>query len=159
MRHRFVIASELPASPRTIWRSISTMRGINAELAPLVRMTHPKAIDRLDPAVLPIGRRAFRSWLLLFGVFPFDYDDITIVELAPERGFFESSSMLTQRVWQHRRTLQPTAGGCIVADDVAFVPRLAPLGWMFQALFTLAFILRHRNLRRILEGSGTAPRS
>jgi hypothetical protein len=136
---------------------VSTMRGVNAELAPLVRMSHPPAMARLDPADIPIGRRAFRSWLLLFGVLPFDYDDLTIVELVPERGFREASSMFSQREWHHRRTLQPSARGCLVADEVTFSPRLAGLGWLFRALFVLAFIHRHRNLRRMFRVAGTAP--
>lgn len=29
------------------------------------------------------GQRLFRSWLLLFGVIPIDYDDICIAQIGP----------------------------------------------------------------------------
>ena len=35
---------------------------------------------------MPLGRRWFRSWILLRGVLPFDYDELRIERLDPERG-------------------------------------------------------------------------
>ena len=46
-----------------------------------MRMTIPKGIDALTPATVTLGEPIGRSWILLFGVLPIDYDDITLVEL------------------------------------------------------------------------------
>jgi hypothetical protein len=130
------------------------MAGINRELFPLVRMTYPASISELTPENVVLGKQMFRSWILLFGVLPIDYDDITLAELFPGGGFQENSTMLTQSLWRHRRTLEDMPAGCRVTDAIEFVPRIRWLGPVFRPVFLLAFRLRHWNLRRIF---GTAP--
>jgi len=71
-------------------------------------MTVPRGFERLDPERVELGRPLGRSWVLLFGLIPFDYDEITLVRLEEGRGFLERSQMLTQRTWEHERTLEPT---------------------------------------------------
>jgi hypothetical protein len=44
------------------------MRGVNLELFPLVRMTHPHGLDSLAERRVPLGARVFRSWILLAGI-------------------------------------------------------------------------------------------
>ena len=67
-----------------------------------------------------LGERIFRSWVLLFGVLPIDYDDLTLIALEPGRGFHERSRMLSMRVWEHERTLEPDGeGGCRVRDRLS----------------------------------------
>jgi hypothetical protein len=61
----FQVSSVLPASPDQVWARVSTMEGVNAELRPLARMTYPRDFGRLDPALVPLGKRLFRSWILL----------------------------------------------------------------------------------------------
>jgi hypothetical protein len=131
------------------------MAGVNRELFPLARMTYPPGAERLTAERVRPGARLFRSWILLLGVVPVDYDDLTLVEIAPGR-FQERSRMLTQRLWEHERLVAPSRGGCTVTDRVRFVPRLAALGPFHLAVFRLAFRLRHRNLARIF---GADPRS
>ena len=83
--------------------------GINDELAPLLRMTVPRGLDRLDLHGLgpgPLGR----SWLLLFGLIPVDYDQLGLERIEPGRGFLERSTMLSQRLWEHERTIEPAGG-------------------------------------------------
>ena len=143
----FEISSRLSASAADVWSHATSMRGVNRELFPLVRMTHPRGLESLDDAEVPLGRRAFRSWILLAGLLPIDYDDLTFVELEPGR-FLERSPMLTQREWQHERFVTPTAGGCVLTDRVHFTSRIAALGPLFLPVFRMAFALRHRNLRR-----------
>ena len=87
-----------------------TPAGINDEMRPIMRMTTPPGVERLDPDTIELGERIGRSWVLLFGLIPFDYDDLTLVRLDPGRGFLERSSMLSQRVWEHERTLEPVGG-------------------------------------------------
>jgi len=146
--YRFEVSSSVAAPPAAVWQRVSTMAGINDELWPLVRMTHPRGADRLDPDLVPIGRRAFRSWLLLFGVLPFDWDDITLARVEPGRGFLETSTMLTQRRWDHERRLEPLPNGCRVVDRVRFEPRLALAGPLLARVFRLVFRYRHRRLAR-----------
>src|SRR5947207_12757197 len=123
--HRFEVSSVVPAARAAVWQRISTMAGVNAELMPLARMTYPAAVAELRAEDVVPGERLFRSWILLFGVLPIDYDDITLVRIEDERGFLERSPMLSQRTWEHERTLEPRpGGGTRVTDRVRFEPRL-----------------------------------
>jgi ligand-binding SRPBCC domain-containing protein len=149
----FRIASRLAASSDTLWSHASSMAGVNRELFPLLRMTHPAGVSSIDASQLPIGRRAFRSWILLLGIVPVEFDDLTIVELTPGRGFLERSAMLTQREWEHERHIEPTIDGCTLSDRVRFVPRVPALGAVFLVVFRLVFRWRHRNLRRMFGGT------
>jgi len=143
----FEVSSRLAAPADTVWRHATSIRGVNAELFPLVRMTHPRGLDSLAERGAPLGTRVFRSWILLFGLVPIDYDDLTFVELGPGR-FLERSPMLTQRLWEHERTVAPSGAGCVVTDRIRSAPRLGALAPVFAAVFHLAFRLRHLNLRR-----------
>ncbi len=161
----FEFSSRLTAPAAEVWSHATSMRGVNRELFPLVRMTHPRGLESLDDVFASIARseaepseggwprppaagpRRYRSWILLLGFIPIDYDDLTFIELAPGR-FLERSPMLTQREWQHERRVDPVEGGCVLSDRVSFVPRIAALGPLFLPMFRMAFALRHRNLRR-----------
>ena len=147
-RHELTIHSQLSAQADAVWNRVSTVQGIRDEMRPIIRMTIPAGIERLDPDSVRLGEPLGRSWLLLFGLIPFDYDELCLVSLEPGRGFLERSRMLSQRVWEHERTIGPIPGGCTVTDRVAWEPRgplparwLAPvIGWFFRH--------RHRRLRR-----------
>jgi ligand-binding SRPBCC domain-containing protein len=147
--YSFSLCSELSAPAGQVWLHATSMAGVNQELAPLVRMTHPQGFARFDLPRMRLRQRLFRSWILLFGLFPIDWDDLCFVAFEPGRRFLERSSMATQRVWEHERTVEPVAGGCRVTDRLRFEPRMAWLGRLQLPLFRLAFALRHRNLRRI----------
>ena len=151
-RFRFEFTSRLSAPAAEVWSHATSMRGVNRELFPLARMTHPRELSVLEPASVPIGQRAFRSWILAFGIVPIDYDDLTFVALEPGRRFLERSPMLTQREWRHERLVEPASGGSTLTDRISFTPRIAWLGPLFYLVFWLAFALRHRNLRRIFGG-------
>jgi ligand-binding SRPBCC domain-containing protein len=143
----FEVASRLAAPPETVWAHATTMRGVNRELFPLARLTHPRGLESLAGAEVPLGRRAFRAWILLAGILPLDFDDLTFVELEPGR-FLERSPMGSQREWQHERKVSSVAGGCLLVDRIRAVPRSESLAPLFRAVFLLVFRLRHRNLRR-----------
>jgi len=143
--------SDLDAPAEVVWRHAVSPQGVNMELRPLLRMTFPAgAADILD--TWQPGQRLFRSWILLGGVVPVEYDDLAIVELEPGRRFLERSHLLTQRVWEHERTVEPRNGGCRLSDRVGFEPRSALLGPLHAAVFAIVFRLRHRNLRRRFGG-------
>ncbi len=146
------MSSRLAASPELVWSRVATMRGVNFEMRPLARMTHPPGFDALNPHTVPIGKRAFRSWILLLGVLPIDYDDLTLIRLEPGRGFHERSSMLTQRRWEHERWLDPEGTGCTITDTVSFEPRVPAVGRLLLPLFRWVFEHRHRRLRKRFSG-------
>ncbi|PTL78419.1 hypothetical protein DAT35_38440 [Vitiosangium sp. GDMCC 1.1324] len=149
--YSFSFSSDLRASPEEVWSHATHMPGVNREFFPLARMTWPGPDGRL-PSPPPLGQRLFRSWILLFGLLPIDYDDLTLVEFEPGRRFLESSVMFTQKQWVHERIVIPTATGCRLTDSVRFIPRLRPLGALQLVIFRMSFHWRHRNLRRLFKG-------
>jgi ligand-binding SRPBCC domain-containing protein len=147
------VSSSLRAMPAEVWDRVITPEGIRDEMRPYMRMTLPPGVERLDPESIELGKRIRRSWILLFGLLPFDYDDITLVRLEPGRGFLERSRMLSQRVWEHERTLEPTPdGGCLIADRVSWQPRLGLPGRPLRPLIAWFFRHRHKRLRRHFGG-------
>jgi ligand-binding SRPBCC domain-containing protein len=141
----FEVSSLVAASPDRVWERIITPAGINHELRPWMRMTLPRGVERIDLDSVELGVPIGRSWVLLLGVLPFEYDDVTLIELEPGRRFLERSPMLSQRTWQHERIVEPSAGGSRVTDRIRMEPRLGlparPLVPVFRAVF------RHRHRR------------
>jgi hypothetical protein len=151
------VSSRLEAGADRVWARVITPAGINDELRPWLRMTVPRGVERLDPSSVELGRPIGRSWVLLFGLLPFDYDEITLVRLEEGRGFLERSRMLSQRVWEHERTLEPTAdGGCLITDRARWEPRIPLPGALLRPLFRAVFRHRHRRLRRRFGGVPTS---
>jgi hypothetical protein len=142
------VSSQLSASPAAVWDRIITPEGINDEMRPYLRMTLPPGVDQLDPESIEIGVPIGRSWILLFGLLPFDYDDVCLARLEPGRGFLERSRMLSQRCWEHERTLEPIDGGCRVTDRVSWQPRLGLPGRPLRPVVGSFFRHRHKRLRR-----------
>jgi ligand-binding SRPBCC domain-containing protein len=142
------LESRLSASPDAVWERVSTFEGVNDELGPVLRMTAPASVRALDPADVVLGERIFRSWVLLFGVLPIDYDDLTLIALEPGRGFHERSRMLSLRVWEHERTLTADGSGCVVRDRLGFEPRLPGMGPLLERVIRATFRHRHKRLRR-----------
>jgi ligand-binding SRPBCC domain-containing protein len=141
--------SLVAAPPEAVWERVSTFEGVNDELGPVLRMTAPARVRALDPSEVVLGERMFRSWVLLFGVIPIDYDDLTLVALEPGRGFHERSRMLSMRVWEHERTLEPDGdSGCSVRDRLSFEARLPGMGPLLERIVRATFRHRHRRLRR-----------
>ena len=131
-----------------------TPEGINDEVRPWMRMTVPrrlrgKTIDDVEP-----GEGLGRSWLLLFGLIPFDYDDLGLAELGPGHRFLERSTMLSMRSWEHERIIVPAGeNACEVTDRVAFelrrpVAALPGAEAATQVLLRRLFAHRHRRLAR-----------
>jgi hypothetical protein len=150
------VGSRLRADPALVWERAISAEGVNDELAPLLRMTVPRGladfgIDDVEP-----GRPLGRSWVLLFGFVPFDYDEICLQRVEPGRGFLERSRMLSQRMWEHERTIEPLAGGCELTDRVAWEPRLPLPGALLRPLVAAVFRHRHRRLRRRFGGEALA---
>lgn len=148
--HQFDISTQLRASPEAVWRHAISPAGVNREFRPLLRMTFPSNLSDITDGWQP-GRTLFRSWLLLLAVLPIEYDDFALVEVERGRRFLERSSLLTQRLWEHERVIEPMDGGCRITDRIRFTPRVPWLGAIFAFTFRAAFHLRHRNLRRAFD--------
>jgi hypothetical protein len=152
-RSQVRVESRLEAAPEAVWVRVTSAEGINDEMAPLFRMTVPRGLAVLDLDRVEPGRLG-RSWILLFGVLPVDYDDLGLERIEPGRGFLERSTMFSQRLWEHERTIEPLAdGGCTVSDRVAWEPRLPLPGRLLRPLFGAFFRHRHRRLRRRFGGA------
>lgn len=150
MAWTFTVSSRLSAPCAAVWAAVTSPEGINSELSPFLAMTWPKDAPPISIDALPLGRPLFRSWILLFGLLPIDYDDILLEDVEEGRGFRERSAMLTQRSWCHERALAPEVdGACRITDRITFVPRaativIAPIYWL---LSRGVFAWRHRRLR------------
>lgn len=153
---------DLAVSADELWESVCRLDGVNYELRPWLRMTAPAGlagatIDELEP-----GRPAGRSWLLLGGVLPVDYDDLCLAEIEPRR-FLERSRMLTMDPWEHERSVRPFGPGSARLTDrlrfelrspFAAVPGLERLA---SAIVAALFRHRHRRLAK-LYGHPRSPR-
>jgi ligand-binding SRPBCC domain-containing protein len=119
-------------------------------------MTAPRRLRERGLDAVVVGERLCRSWLLLFGLLPVDYDDITIVRLDRGRGFLEQSTMLTQRRWDHERTIEPRDSACVLTDRIRYEPRVPLPDFILRPLFAAVFRYRHRRLRRRYGGQSLA---
>lgn len=156
--HVVVMESVLGAPAPEVWASVSTMAGVNEELAPFLVMTSPKEAGLLDLGSAKTGVKLFRSWLLLFGVVPVDYDDLVLASVTPGVGFVETSTLLSARSWRHERTIDPLGErACRVVDRLTFEPRLPVLGGVLELVVRNLFAHRHRRLRRKFTGGGARP--
>lgn len=138
-----------------MWGRATAPEGINDELAPVLRMTIPrglrgKTIDDVEVGV-PLGR----SWILLGGLLPVDYDDLCLAELDPGRRFLERSKTASLDPWQHERIVEPAGEArCHVTDRLDF--ELKPwVAWVpgservATAIVRFLFRHRHRRLARL----------
>jgi len=148
---RLEFKSVLAAAPERVWQCATSMDGIRRETMPLFSMTAPAGIADLvgsDASRVVLGKPLFRSWILLFGVLPVDYLDLTLIELDQGRGFVEQSPMASMKLWRHERRIVPQGQGCLLTDTLTFQPRYASglLTWLVRRVFTH----RHAMLKRYL---------
>ncbi|MBI3692374.1 MAG: hypothetical protein HY239_17390 [Mycolicibacterium aromaticivorans] len=147
--------SSVAAPADRVWARIVTPEGINDEMHPWMTMSMPRGATDVTVETLPIGAPAGRCLLRLFGVLPFDYDDLMIAELRPGHGFDEQSSMLSMRSWRHQRSLEPgTAATTVVHDRLTFELRapLRPLTPIVAIGIRAFFGHRQRRLQRHFAG-------
>jgi ligand-binding SRPBCC domain-containing protein len=60
--------------------------------------------------------------------------------------------MLSQRSWQHERTLEQLPQGCLLTDSIRYQPRLPIPDIALRTLYRRVFGHRHRRLRRRFGG-------
>ena len=141
-----LVVGAFAATADAVWAHASTMGGVNDELGPWLRMSHPRGLDRLEGANVPLGQEAFTSTLSLLGLLPFDRHHLVLASVEAGHGFEERSWSWLQKAWWHDRTITPMHGGCRVTDRVRFTPRvgIAPLA---RRIVRAVFVHRHERLR------------
>lgn len=139
-----------------VWNRVNTLAGVNAELMPLVCMTAPADSYQLPFTQAACRQPLFASWLLLFGVLPFDRHQLQLDEVW-EGGFRENSSSLIHRYWRHERIITPNDGGSMISDTLEFEPHLAWLGYLLLPVVRMIFTHRHRRLCRQFGTSSEQP--
>jgi ligand-binding SRPBCC domain-containing protein len=153
MRNKLEFSSELSVSTEQAWQWATSIEGIQRELMPVIRMSFPKAVEDLSQIDVKPGERLFRSWILLGGFLPFDYSDLTFVELIPGLRFVEESPVGSMKYWRHERHLEATPTGTRISDRLSFEPRFPPRG-VTVGFIRLLFTHRHRQLRKYLGDGG-----
>jgi ligand-binding SRPBCC domain-containing protein len=157
---RSVTRSVALASPaERVWEHATRIEGVNAELRPILRMTVPRNLRGATIDDLEVGVPAGRSWLLLGGVLPVDYDDLCLAELDPPRRFLERSRMATMSLWQHERTVAPRDDGSSALTDTLTFRLRRPLaavpGMEALAARIVGALFSHRH-RRLVAMHGAA---
>jgi ligand-binding SRPBCC domain-containing protein len=147
-------ASEIARPREDVWETVSTMDGVNAELGPFIRMSHPRDLPLLSTTTPTAGVVLFRSWVLLFGVLPFDRHALALDAVTDGAGFVEESTSWLQRRWRHVRTLSDTELGCLVSDQLTIEPRVAVTGPIVRVLVRAVFTHRHTRLRARFRRAG-----
>jgi ligand-binding SRPBCC domain-containing protein len=151
--HTLTFTSELEASMASVWEVIGTMKGVNAELAPWLRMTAPVEASNMQIEDAPVGHPMFASWVLLRGILPIDRHSLMLAQVEPGRRFVEDSTSWTQRRWEHRRQLEPRGErACTLTDRLTFTPRLSLSGPILERVIGAVFRHRHRRLRERFGG-------
>ena len=147
--------SRLARPASEVWNVVGTMRGVNAELGPWLRMTVPAEADKLRIEDAEVGKELFASWVLFLGV-PIDRHYLKLERVDRGRGFTEKSHSWTESRWVHERTVVPAGrDACVVTDRLELTPRLRALTPLLVRVVTAVFQHRHRRLRkRFGEASG-----
>jgi hypothetical protein len=158
MPESFSISSNLAVKPDTLWAAVISPADINAEFRPMLKMTFPQGLNDVTAGWTP-GEQQFRSWILLGGLLPVDYDDLVFEIVEPGHYFLERSTMLSQASWEHRRELTPLPDGTRLTDTVHFTPRIPALMPIYRWIFPWIFRRRHKQLRRIYGQTGRPERS
>jgi hypothetical protein len=120
-------------------------------------MTMPAGLRGKTIEDVEVGAPLGRSWILLGGIVPVDFDDLRLVELEPGRRFLERSRTFAFSVWQHERVVEPLGEGrCGLTDRLGFELRPA-LAWMpgaarlARAIVAALFRHRHRRLTGLYQ--------
>ena len=142
----FQIESPVKGSREEIWRHITQMKNVNAELRPYAKMTFPADKAELDKRELPVNETLFVSVILLFGFIPADLHYLKFDRLETGYAFYENSTTVTHRYWKHTRSIIEKGNSFLVRDEVHFEPRVPIIGYLMLPLYKTIFKNRHRKL-------------
>jgi hypothetical protein len=138
-----------------IWKRVSCFSGVNEELYPLMQMTCPDPTLQLTSQLIS-NKPLFRSWLLLFGFIPIDYDLIGITDCKEGHSFSERSSMGLMSKWHHDRFLHELNDNQTqVVDKLSFISRIPFTGFILSFIVRMLFKYRHYKLKTFYGGNIT----
>jgi ligand-binding SRPBCC domain-containing protein len=144
--------TRIAAAREEVWARAISEEGINYELRPWLRMTMPPALRGATIDDVRTGEVLGRSWILLGGLIPVDYDDLCLAELEPGRRFLERSSMLSMSAWEHERIVEAAGeSSCVLTDRLSFELRRPLAGVpgsqrLAAAIIARLFAHRHRRV-------------
>mgnify|MGYP001461501791 CR=1 FL=1 len=140
--------SQLSVEKKVLIEHAFSMRGVNAELFPWMRLTYPKGPDALKENIKPPGRFLFKSWFLFLCFIPIDYNSFFFKFISQEGHFHESSSSLTHKNWCHIRKISVSEGGSLLQDELEITPRVKMLSPLIRFFAQRLFLHRHNILRK-----------
>ncbi len=144
----FKITSTLNAPKSVVWDYVTQMKNVNTELMPLVYMTYPKSRAAIADNTVPLAQTLFKSIVLLFGFIPVDVHCLRFERIDYGTAFYENSVTATHRYWKHTRTLSETNGITTLTDELHFLPRLKPMGYLLLPFIKKVFKNRHSKLNQ-----------
>jgi ligand-binding SRPBCC domain-containing protein len=150
---RFTIRTTLPSHYKkdAIWKHITNMSNVNAELMPYIYMTYPEEAAQSGLDQVPLRTTLFMSVILLFGLIPIDFHWLKFDSLKINEGFQENSTTMLQQYWKHHRYLTERNGSVEVTDELEFLPRLPLVGYLLLPVIRFIFEHRHAQLKKILK--------
>ena len=153
-----VVRSSVVRAPRErVWARVVTADGVAHEFGPVLTMRFPAALAGASIADAPTGRPVGRAWILLAGVLPLEFDDLTLLEVSAPRYFRERSRLGSCRVWEHHRDLEALPDGTThVTDTLRAVPRALLPRSVVRAVVGALFAHRHRRLARWADATSRA---
>ncbi|TQK11283.1 hypothetical protein [Herbaspirillum sp. SJZ107] len=153
---RVAFQSKVATSPEELWDWSTSVRGVDAEMGPVLKLDFPKGMTHIPRDGSGLGKPLGNCKFLLFGLLPVDLSRLTFVEVEPGRRFVEQSPLLSMKSWRHERTIAPGPDGTEVVDRLEFTPRFAPkvVTWFISKFFQH----RHDVLRRVFRERRAAAR-
>ena len=142
----FTIESEINSTKEILWRHITQMKNVNAELFPFARMTYPREMSEIGNREVPVSEVLFKSVILLFGFLPIDLHYLRLDKLNFGKAFYENSYSLQHHYWKHTRTISERNERVFVKDELHFAPRISFTGYFLLPVYKMIFRNRHKNL-------------
>jgi ligand-binding SRPBCC domain-containing protein len=146
---RVKFQTKVPATPADLWNWSTSVRGVDAEMKPVLKLDFPKGMTHMPSDASGLGKPLGNCKFLLFGILPVDLSRLTFVEVEPGRRFVEQSPLLSMKSWRHERVIAPGSDGTQVVDSLEFTPRFAPklVTWFISKFFEH----RHAVLKRVFQ--------
>ena len=134
---RVKFESKVPRTARELWDWSTSVRGVDAEMGPVLKLDFPKGMTHIPRDGSGLGKPLGNCKFLLFGILPVDLSRLTFVEVEPGRRFVEQSPLLSMKSWRHERVIAPAPGGTRVVDTLEFTPRFATgiVKWFISKFF------------------------
>jgi ligand-binding SRPBCC domain-containing protein len=143
---RVKFETKVPATPDELWTWSTSVHGVDAEMAPVLKLDFPKGMTHIPRDGSGLGKPLGNCKFLLFGFLPVDLSRLTFVEVEPGRRFVEQSPLLSMKFWRHERVIKPDTDGTHVVDSLEFTPRMGTrlVTWFISKFFEH----RHAVLKR-----------